>query len=86
MRGRTLDRARRYEALLLDGPRDRTRVSLSSLPSGDPVETVPVQGNRQGAYVLAGTQNLAGITPYRWVTREEWAGLRRWLRFGRPAS
>lgn len=73
----------RYQALLVDGPRDRTRLSLLTLPDGDPVEAFAVQENPRGAYVLAGNPNLLGTTPYRWVTTEEWTGLRRWLRFGR---
>jgi hypothetical protein len=55
-------------------------------PDGDPIEIVPVRGERRGAYVLAGLSNLRGVLPYRWVTREEWAGLRRWLRLRRHGA
>jgi hypothetical protein len=71
-----------YEVLLRDGPRDGTQVTVPSLPDGEPPDVLPVSRGPQGAYVLAGNPNPRGITPYRWVTREEWAGLKRWLRLG----
>lgn len=74
---------RRYEARLLDGPLAGARVHVNSLPGGDPLDTLPIAGEHQGAYVLAGLASWRGYLPYRWVTSKEWAGLRRWLRFGK---
>ena len=74
---------RRYEAKLLDGPLAGARIHVESLPGGDPQDTLTIAGERRGAYVLAGLMTMRGYLPYRWVTSEEWAGLRRWLRFGK---
>ena len=76
------DDGRRYEARLLDGPLAGASVYVDSLPGGDPLDTLPIAGERGGVYVLAGLAPLRGYLPYRWVSSEEWAGLRRWLRFG----
>lgn len=75
-----------YEALLLDGPLAGSHVRVDQLPDGEPVEVIPIAGDRHGAYVLAGFVGWRGFLPYRWVTREEWAGLRRWLHLGRTAD
>ena len=77
------DERRRYEARLLDGPLAGAHVLVSSLPGGDPLDVLPIDGERRGAYVLAGLASIRGYIPYRWVTPEEWAGLRRWLRLGK---
>ena len=74
---------RRYEARLLDGPLAGTHVQVESRPGGDPQDMLRINGVQRGAYVLAGLSSSGGRLPYRWVTPEEWAGLRRWLRFGR---
>ena len=73
----------RYEARLLDGPLAGARVSVNSLPGGDPLDTLPIASEQGGVYLLAGLAPLRGYLPYRWVSSEEWAGLRRWLRLGR---
>ena len=78
--------SQRYEARLLDGPRDGMRVTVSCRPDGGPLDVPPVRGDRHGAYVLAGYPGPLGTLPYRWVTKEEWAALRRWLPFGDPTS
>ena len=83
------DDTRRYEARFLDGPLAGAHVYVRSQPGGDPLDVLPIQGDRRGAYVLAGFATLRGYMPYRWVTPEEWSGLRRWLRFagaGRATS
>jgi hypothetical protein len=77
------DERQRYEARLLDGPWAGARVYVKSRPGGDPLDILPIDGERRGAYVLAGVVTTRGCLPYRWVTPEEWTGLGRWLRFGR---
>ncbi len=72
-----------YEARMLDGPLAGVRVHVDARTSADPLDTLPIAGERQGAYVLAGLASKGGSLPYRWVTSREWAGLRRWLRFGK---
>jgi hypothetical protein len=73
----------RYDARLIEGPRDGVRVTVASLPQGGPVEVLSVHEDDLGVYLLAGYPDLGGSLPYRWVTWAEAAGLRTWLRFGR---
>ena len=73
---------RSYEARLLDGPLAGAQVQVESRPGGDPQDMLRISGEQRGAYVLAGLSTSGGCLPYRWVTPEEWTGLRRWLRFG----
>ena len=77
---------RRYDARLIDGPLAGTDVRIPGDPDGNPIDVLPVEGDRHGAYVLAGFASLRGVLPYRWVTKKDWAGLRRWLRLGRGSS
>ena len=76
----------RYEARLLDGPLAGVHVRVNGPPGGDPLDVLPIEGHAQGAYVLAGFESIRGYLPYRWVTREEWASLRRWLRRDKPGG
>ena len=75
----------RYEARLIEGPRNGARVKVVGLPDGGPVEMLPAREDESGVYLLAGYPDLGGSLPYRWITPAEAAGLRTWLRFGRAA-
>jgi len=80
----TRDRhGRAYNARLLGGPRDGTRVKVAGLPDEGPVEVLPVPEDERGVYLLAGYPDLGGTLPYRWLTRADAAWLRKWLRLGR---
>ena len=70
----------RHVARLLDGPLAGSLVRLPRSDDGEPVDELPIDGQHDGAYQLAGLPGNRGIVPYRWFTHEEKAKFRRWLR------
>lgn len=70
----------RYVARLLDGPRAGSLVRVPSRSNGDPPDELAVESERQGLYLLAGLPGNRGTLPYRWLSWQERAALRRWLR------
>ena len=69
-----------HVARLLDGPLAGSLVLLPARGDGNPPDELPVESEPHGAYLLAGLAGRRGILPYRWLTKEESAELRRWLR------
>jgi hypothetical protein len=78
--------SRHVVARLQDGPLDGSLVHPPLSPEGEPADMLPVTEDRDGAYVLAGSPGSRGVVPYRWITAQEWNGLRLWLRFRRHAD